>query len=129
MFFSIFKNKFETLLSNRAKSWIILTSSSLVLVLWHLVFGNDQIGICACIFCITISTILTKVHIGNSVLSWLGTHAFAIYIMQRLPMNIFKLVGWNQTPVLFALLSIPSALIIAWAYNKAIHALDTKLNF
>lgn len=128
MWFSYFRDDFEFFMRQRLMSIVAVLSLCALFVGWRISIGNDQYGICACIFCMLITALLTKVHIGNSVLQWLGSHAFAIYIMQRLPMNLFEHFGLNSYPYLFALISIPSALVIAWCFNKVISVVDTKFS-
>lgn len=129
MWFSIYRESFESLMKKHFSSWLVILSILVLLGAWHVTIGNDHYGICACLFCLAITALLTKVHIGNNTLQWLGAHAFAIYIMQRLPMNIFEHFGWNENPYIFIVFSIPSALIIAWGYNKLLSLADTKIYF
>ena len=105
-------------------SLLIITAVAFALCGWHLTFGNDIFGICACIFAFLIVTVSTKIKLDNRILQWLGTQSFAIYIMQRLPMNMFQSLGLNENPYIFAAISIPSALLIAWGFNQILYKLD-----
>lgn len=127
MWFSIYKSRFDALMKRNAISWLLVVCSVVVTGIWHTVIGNDHLGICACLFCLSIVLIMTKVDISNKVLYWLGTHAFAIYIMQRWPMNLFEHMGWNLNSYLFALISIPFVLLIAWGYHILLTAADRQL--
>lgn len=95
-----------------------------VFIAWHFVLGNDIFGFCACIFALLVVALTTRIKMDNRVLQWLGTQSFAIYIMQRLPMNLFQYLGWNENPYIFAAISIPSALLIAWLFNLVLNKLD-----
>lgn len=128
MWFSIYKEKFESLVMERFSSWISIPSIVAIFGAWRVLIGNDSYGICACLFCLAITAILTKVHIGNKALQWLGAHAFAIYIMQRLPMNVFEHLGLNSNPYLFACATIPTVLVIAFMYNKLVSYIDTSFH-
>lgn len=127
MWFSIYKPRFDALMKRNAISWLLVVCSVVVTGIWHTVIGNDHLGICACLFSLSIIFIMTKVDINNKVLQWLGAHAFAIYIMQRWPMNLFERMGWNLNSYLFALISIPFVLLIAWGYHKLLNAADRQL--
>lgn len=122
MWFSYYRQRFESLMrGNIAVSWIVVLLFLVLLMSWHFLVGNDRYGVCACLFCMAIVPALTKVHVDNRVLQWLGNNAFAIYIMQRLPMNLYENLGLCADPYFFAILSIPSALLVAWGYEQIIH--------
>lgn len=126
MWFSIYKSRFEVLMKTPVISWLVIICICTVTGLWHFWVGNDHIGICACLFSLSIVFVMTKVVINNKVLQWLGTHAFAIYIMQRWSMNLFEHVGWHSNPYWFALISVPSSLVAAWVYNRASTIADNR---
>lgn len=125
--FSYFRSYFEACMKRPILSYILLLSASFIFLLWKYRFGNDTIGIAACIFCIVLVMLCTKVVFNNRFLQWLGAHAFSIYIIQRLPMNIFQHYGLNENAYLFTLISIPSVLLLAWGYNKIIKVVDDNL--
>lgn len=125
--FSYFRPYFEKYMKRRNLSHVLLFSVMIVFTLWKCHFGNDILGISSCMFCIVLVMLCTKVEINNKYLQWLGVHAFSIYIIQRLPMNIFAHYGLNENAYLFAAISIPSVLILAWGYNKMLSLIDSKL--
>lgn len=127
VWFSYFRLYFERLMKSRELSYALLIIVLLLIILWKNRFGNDILGFSACLFCIVLVMFCTKVEINNKYLQWLGAHAFSIYIIQRLPMNIFAHYGLNENAYLFAAISIPSALILAWGYNKMLSLIDAKL--
>lgn len=128
MCFSFVRSRFETIMRMNLVSWVFLIALVIAMLAWHLLIGNDVYGICAGIFCIVVVAVSTKVHIGNRVLSWLGAYSFAIYIMQRLPMNLFDYFGWSIAPYLFSIISIPTVLVTAWIYDSLLSVVDTKLD-
>lgn len=75
-------------------------------------------------FVYLIAAISTKIQIGNAILAWLGTNAFSIYILQRLPMNILRYFNVTENYVLFTVLSIPIILIMAHIYTLLLNKLD-----
>lgn len=125
--FSYFRQIFERYMRKRILSHVLLISVFILFMIWKYRFGNDILGISACLFCILLVMFCTKVEINNKYLQWLGVHAFSIYIIQRLPMNIFAHYGLNENACLFAVISIPSALLLAWGYNKMLSLLDSEL--
>lgn len=127
MWYSFFKEKAEGLVKRKNVGLLIITIMSAVFLGWHIAIGNDIFGFCACIFALLIVALTTRIKMDNKILQWLGTQSFAIYIMQRLPMNLFQSLGWNENPYIFAAISIPSALVIAWGFNQVLNKLDNKI--
>lgn len=127
VWFSYFRPYFEKYMKRRNLSYVLLISGLIVFSLWKYRFGNDVLGFSACMFCILLVMLCTKVEINNKYLQWLGVHAFSIYIIQRLPMNLFAHYGLNDNAYLFAAICIPSALLLAYGYNKMLSLIDSKL--
>ncbi len=127
MWYSMLRNYTERNMRKPTVSWLILCLLIVILMLWHFRIGNDRYGLCACIFCIVLTLMSTKVKFDNTILQWLGTQAFAIYIMQRLPMNIYEHLGWNENPYLFALITIPSVLLISWIFTRLLNEIDNYI--
>lgn len=125
--FSLCRSKAEKILRNDSYYYIIIVSLVSIMILWRNYIGIDRYGFCACIFCLFIIVLSIKVKLDNKVLQWLGTQAFAIYILQRLPMLLFTSLGINSITPLFVILTIPSVLLLAYLYTKAIKALDIVL--
>ena len=127
MWYSFLKEKVEGLVKRKNVGLLIITIMSAVFLGWHIAIGNDIFGFCACIFALLIVVLTTRIKMDNKILQWLGTQSFAIYIMQRLPMNLFQYLGLNENPYIFAAISIPSALVIAWGFNQVLNKLDNKI--
>lgn len=78
------------------------------------------------VFGILVILITMRLKIGNRVLHWLGINAFAIYILQRIPMILLSEFGINDNHVLFALTVFPLTFIIAWGFTKLTNTIDRK---
>ena len=89
MWYSYFKQGAEKVLQKPFLSILLMLVSIIVFVLWKKHYGNDILGITSCMFCLLLVLICTKYEFNNKCLQWLGIHAFSIYIIQRLPMNLF----------------------------------------
>ena len=127
VWFSYFRLYFERLMKRSELSYALLIIVLLIFILWKNRFGIDILGFSACLFCIVLVMFCTKAEINNKYLQWSGVHAFSIYIIQRIPMNIFDHYELNENAYLFAAISIPSALLLAWGYNKMLSLIDAKL--
>ena len=83
--------------------------------------------ICAPIFSILIILITMRLKIGNKILYWLGINAFAIYILQRIPMIIAKEYNFHFKPIIFFGIVLTTTLIIASFFTSITSYLDKKL--
>lgn len=63
----------------------------------------------------------------NPILQFLGRHIFSIYIMQMIPMIVFKIFGLDSHPYGFALISIPSAILLAIIFDKGVAIMKRKI--
>lgn len=124
MWFSLYKEKTEVILHDKTKGVLVIMLLIFLFIGWHFTLGNDVFGFCACIFCHALVVLSSRIKLDNTILQWLGTQSFAIYIMQRFPMNLLKYLGFNDNPYIFAMLSIPSVLLIAWLFNKVLKKID-----
>lgn len=129
MWYSLYRTPIESLLIRKKPSILILAGICTIFVVWHYVFFHDPSGIGSCLFCMLVVCSSTKIRINNAILQWLGEHAFSIYIIQRLPMNLFQFFGWNESPYLFALISIPTVLVSAHLFNRLLAKADSIFGF
>lgn len=126
MFYAVYKGKIDSKLQIVRNYFIALIVLTTGFVVWHYIFGVDQYGLCSCLFCFWVSVLTMRFCIDNKILQWLGTYAFAIYIMQRWPMLIFVHQGWNANIPLFVCLSIPSAFVVAFIFQSLLNKLDQR---
>ena len=70
-----------------------------------------------------------RVHIGNPVLNWLGTHVFECYMVHRLPMIIFsQLCDLRFNRTCFIILCAVSTVVLAEIASRLLRKVD-KLMF
>lgn len=91
---------------------------------WHHFHGVDVYGVSSCLFCLIIVIAAMKIRIGNPVLNWLGKNAFAIYILQRLPMIVLTHFGVNQNPVVFISSTILITMLLSLAFTSLTNRID-----
>ena len=107
--------------------WMTFFGLTAAYFLAHHFLGIDKWGLVNCLFCLIVVLSTMKVHFGNPVLRWLGLNAFAIYILQRLPMNILSGFGLNQKIAIF----VPSAIIITFllaeGFTRTTRLINRKL--
>lgn len=130
MLWSAYRSQLERRLrSQRAYALTTLTVLLLFLAFYYL--GQNQLAIFlifrSALFGILVVLITMRCHIGNKALHWLGINAFAIYILQRLPMIIATECGLHSCPVLFMAVVIPMTLLMAAGFTRLTDRIDRKL--
>ena len=125
--FSDVKPKLDPFL-RRQVIWFsaFLALAILYLGLHHLI-GDDRWGLVSSLFCLLIILASMKVRIDNPILTWLGLNAFAIYILQRLPMIVLSHFGLERFPLYFTILIFAITLLTAGGFTKLTGMIDRKL--
>ncbi len=119
MVFSIFKDKFFELMKKSKLLWYYLSFFVIVALFFVVYFkvkldawGHNLLSI---LFSMLLVFITMKIKIENKVLIWIGKHTFWIYILQRIPMIIFKDLGLaSYSKYLFMIVCLASTLLISW---------------
>lgn len=68
-----------------------------------------------------------KIKIGNPALSMLGKHVFSVYILQRIPMTIFKRLGLINNNLNYFILCFAATLLMAIVFDALMKKLDAKV--
>lgn len=139
VFYSQYKHKLEKLINRNLLTWIIS-----MVIYWgiFIFFKLNQINIWYIIarnmaFCAAVTVTTMRVLFKNKVLVWCGKHLFEIYILQRIPMMIFKHFGlgqWNIYVYFAACAAVTFALIFPfkkltdWVVQFATKTLPQKNN-
>lgn len=141
MFYSLYKEKIEYLV--RGWRWWVVTFSLAAIFLfcqfksYILIncFNNAITSLfyfvmfvsTSSVFALIVVLLTMKIKLDNRALRWLGTNAFAIYMLQRLAMIIGRHFGWNKNAFLFACFVIPVTLLISTIYVAGTNKLNRVL--
>lgn len=68
-----------------------------------------------------------KIKVGNPALSMLGRHVFSVYILQHIPMTVFKRLGLINDNLNYFILCFAVTLLMAVAFDAVMKKLDAKL--
>ncbi len=91
-------------------------------------FGELAYPVYASFFVLLVVLITMKLQINNRMLTFLGTHVFEIYILQRLPMIVLDHFGLSRThPCLYFLICAGITAGIAVLFQKGTRLLDQKI--
>jgi hypothetical protein len=126
---SVYREKIEQNCSSSRKYWFILAVMSCIFIISMLLGRNYKtvfLVIASPIFGVIITLLSMKSLIGNVVLDWLGKHAFAIYITQRLAMITAAEYDLNQVPFVFVAIVLPATLAISSIFMSMTNRIDRK---
>lgn len=127
IFYSMYKAQIENWISKGRNYYVTFLTLTVTLFVWRSYMGIDKIGVCTSLFAIWTVLLTMKIKFNNKALQWLGTMAFAIFILQRLPMIALTYFGINQNVCMFVCVVILSTLIISQLYTSFLRRIDKHL--
>lgn len=75
--------------------------------------------LCMLFFTATVVVFSMRVSLHNKVLKWCGQHLFGLYILQRIPMIIFREIGVAELNIyLYFVLCVAVTVPMAWLFEK-----------
>lgn len=129
MLWSLYREQLEKTLANQRRYVLVFIATVLLFVASYwagrhvmMIFG----AVNSMFFALLVILITMRLRIGNPILNWLGVNAFAIYILQRIPMIIAREAGFHEMPLFFASVVIPATLLIAALFTAATNRIDLK---
>lgn len=126
-FYSNYKQIIDNIFKKNNILWLLTIAFLALFVAVCRVKSNAiTVSIETIVFMLLLTILSMKVQIGNTILNWLGINAFAIYILQRLPMNIFAEYQVFGNNLLFAVISIPCVMLLAYIFTKMTDVVDSK---
>ena len=127
IYYAAYKPKVDSFLKNKIRYWIGFFLSFVLFLYCGIKGGLILYNVASCLFVWLVTMFTMKVQIGNKVLKWLGDYSFQIYIYMRIPMILFKYLGWNEHVYMFFVLSFVCTLLIAWVMKCVQSKLDVRL--
>lgn len=131
LWYSLFKEKLENLLTKHNAVWLVITAASAVG--WW--FSHTYRVIVpmrileAILFALMVIALSLKVSIRNKPLMWLGKHTFEIYILMRMPMKLLALWGLKDINVyLYLAASFVATVVLCVLFSYLLKGID-KLIF
>lgn len=130
MLWSLFKPQLEKLVMKNDVTWFLAVGVLLVPyflcymrrdahLAWYYLWGA--------LFMALLVLVTMKVRIGNSILSWFGSHVFSVYILQRIPMLVFTKLGLADHRYSFVTLSFCATLVLAVLFDAGLEKLDKAI--
>lgn len=121
MWYSLYREKIEGFILESDQTYLFsLIISILVFIITHKYLKNFFVYEIWIFSFVAIVLLLTmKISFHNVILQWLGKNLFGLYILQRIPMLIFKNIHIDKINIyLYFILSFIVTIIIAAIFNK-----------
>lgn len=127
--YSFYKDKIEKVMLDNKKYYIGLIACFISFVVFYKYRKINWIffQFLSMIFSILLVFITMKFNINNKVLKWLGDNLFWMYILQRIPMLIFRYVGLAKYEYKFAIACLISTVILSFIFSKIFKKIDEKI--
>ena len=126
MMYCAYRHKIEQHLTG-LKWWIAITMLTAIYVILWIKPGMTSAIFSPIVFALLLISLTMKLKISNGILHWLGVNAFAIYILQRIPMIVFSHIGLSDNQFIFLSLVIPATLLMSWGFTHLTGKIDKKL--
>lgn len=132
MIYSLIKKPIEKFVNSTDTIWLVLFICSIVAttVAYSLRDKSFLMREIAMVFFVIAVVLFTmRVSLNNKVLQFLGKHLFGIYILQRIPMILFKHIGLADYNIyLFFFASLAVTIVMAWLFEKYVGKLWNKIS-
>lgn len=132
MWYALGKDKIESfIMKNNAVYFASLLISGIGVVavrkiIYH-IFGELMYPLSAIFFVLFIVIATMKIRFRNKMLTFLGSHVFEIYALQRLPMILLENYGFNLThPYLFFLICAAVTVGLSLLFQKCTKSVLSK---
>lgn len=128
MWIAVYKNEIERLFKN--KPFISLVSFIVPIAITCKFRENDYVmNLSSCFFVLLIIWCMSRFEINNQLFFFLGKHAFSIYILQRIPMNIIShyIKPSGIMNYIFVLVSLGITIVLAVLFDKLLKVVDKKI--
>lgn len=127
MFYAQYKNKIEAIVWKNNYVYLALSGIFLCIFIFGYHYGNNLVvyQLLSMVFVLLLVLLTMKITFKNEILEFLGKYTFDIYILQRIPMIIFKDVVSNE--YIYFSVCLILTIIIAVLFRKITNRLDAMI--
>ena len=122
IWYSLLREKIEKIINKNDTVWLftfiaVVVSAYVTRQYRSVNFGVETLSMM--LFTAAIVLFTMRVSLNNAVLRWCGKNLFGLYILQRIPMMIFKQVGLASYDVyLYFIACLVVTVVMAWLFEK-----------
>ncbi len=127
--YSFYKEKIEKLMLKNKKYFIGLIATAIAFIVLYKYKSVNWVyyQFLSMIFCLLIVFITMKFNINNKILKWLGDNLFWMYILQRIPMLVFRYLGLANNEYSYAAACLIVTIILSFVFSNIIKKVDEKI--
>lgn len=122
VWYSLLREKIEKIINKNIFVWLAFFVVSCVLALYFMKNRSQSfihLELCMILFASSVVLFTMRVSLNNAVLRWCGKNLFGLYILQRIPMIVFKAVGLMDFNIyVYFILSLIVTAALAWVFGK-----------
>lgn len=130
MFYGLFKDKLDKVFMKSDFLYTCFIAIALAGFLFSYRMrskGVEQFSLCCVFFIGVIVLAMMKIQLNNGFLQLTGSHVFAIYILQRIPMAVFKKIGLADHRYIFLIATFIVTLALTFIFDKCMAVIDKKI--
>ncbi len=130
MLYALLKDKIEGIIMKNDLLYSLALALAFGMAVLTCPYRNDGFiphSIWSMIFVALVVLLSMKLKLNNGLLQFLGSHVFGIYILQRIPMIIFKELGLHTDKTAFLILTFLITVVMTLIFDKLMFKLDKKL--
>lgn len=122
IFYSMYRDKFEKLIAKSSTLWAVLFVGSVIAAKVTYDHRSDRFfvyEISMFFFVAAVVLFTMQFSLNNKILRFCGQHLFGIYIMQRIPMIVFKKLGLADFNIyVYFIVCLAATILIAYLFEK-----------
>ncbi|MBE6582171.1 MAG: acyltransferase [Ruminococcaceae bacterium] len=120
MIYSQYRKTFESIINKNNLIYCAITILALLTVVFLNKYSGHIISLIALNLCfVGVVVLLTmRITLKNKIILWCGENLFELYILQRVPMIIFKQIRLSEFNIyLYFILCVISTLLLVWPFK------------
>lgn len=131
MWYSLLRGKIEKLINKNLAVYGVVFLLTLAGALYFMKNRGKSFvhtELCMVLFAAAVVLFTMRVSLNNAVLRWCGKNLFGLYILQRIPMVVFREIGVADFNIyVYFVLSLAVTVLLAWLFDKYVGKLWSLL--
>lgn len=131
MWYSLLREKIEKIINKNLVIYCAVFLPTLAGAVWFVLNRGKSFihtELCMVLFAAAVVLFTMRVSLNNAVLRWCGKNLFGLYILQRIPMVVFKRIGVAGFNIyVYFVLCLAVTVLLAWLFDKYVDKLWSLL--
>ncbi len=120
MFYAQYRKKFESVINKNNTVYYAITTMAILILAFFKMYHANILSLMALHLCfVAVVLLLTmRITLKNKIIMWCGRNLFELYILQRIPMIVFKQIGLSEFNIyLYFVLCLTSTVLLVWPFK------------